>query len=146
MKTLPNNLTVFNATPHSITFECPDCWGEGISWESDCEYCHDGTIAVDPDEVISAEIVERVVTNPREKRGLNHIKDVEFVTPEFVRTDEGRKLVTGAYAAGADLIVGSIIAAQAYPGDVVAMVPALGYERVPPEEKRMRADKFTCYR
>ena len=43
------------------------------------------------------------------------------------------------------MVVGSIIAAQAYPGLVVAMVPAPGYERRPPAEKRMRPDKFTIY-
>lgn len=43
------------------------------------------------------------------------------------------------------VILGSIIAAQAYPGDVVAMVPVPGYERVAPPEKRMRCDKFTVF-
>jgi len=42
------------------------------------------------------------------------------------------------------LLIGSIIAAQSYPG-VLAMVPAPGYERVPPAEKRMRPDKFTIF-
>lgn len=45
----------------------------------------------------------------------------------------------------ADIVVGSIIAAQAYPGDVCAMIPAEGFERVPPEQKKMRPDKFTIY-
>lgn len=43
------------------------------------------------------------------------------------------------------VIVGSIIAAQAFPGRVLAMVPAPGFERVPPAEKRMRDDKFTTF-
>ena len=43
------------------------------------------------------------------------------------------------------VIVGSIIAAQAFPGRVLAMVPAPGFERVPPAEKRMRDDKFTVF-
>lgn len=42
-------------------------------------------------------------------------------------------------------IVGSIIAAQAYPGEVVAMTPAPGYERVAPAEKRMNPHKFTIF-
>jgi len=41
--------------------------------------------------------------------------------------------------------VGSIIAAQAYPGQVVAMTPTPGYERVPPAEKRMNPDKFNIF-
>jgi hypothetical protein len=44
-----------------------------------------------------------------------------------------------------NVVVGSIIAAQAYPGLVVAMTPAPGYERKPPTEKRMRPDKFTVF-
>lgn len=43
------------------------------------------------------------------------------------------------------VIIGSIIAAQAFPGRVFAMVPAPGFERVPPAEKRMRDDKFTTF-
>src|SRR5690606_41634871 len=43
------------------------------------------------------------------------------------------------------IIVGSIIAAQAFPGRVFAMVPVPGFERVPPAEKRMRTDKFTTF-
>ncbi len=43
------------------------------------------------------------------------------------------------------IIVGSIIAAQAFPGRVLAMVHAPGFERVPPAEKRMRDDKFTTF-
>jgi hypothetical protein len=43
------------------------------------------------------------------------------------------------------IIVGSIIAAQAFPGRVLALVPAPGFERVPPAEKRMRDDKFTTF-
>jgi len=43
------------------------------------------------------------------------------------------------------IIVGSIIAAQAFPGRVFALVPVPGFERVPPAEKRMRDDKFTTF-
>lgn len=43
------------------------------------------------------------------------------------------------------VIIGSIIAAQAFPGRVLAMAPAPGFERVPPAEKRMRDDKFTTF-
>jgi hypothetical protein len=43
------------------------------------------------------------------------------------------------------IMVGSMIAAQAFPGRVVAMVAAKGYERRPPAEKRMRLDRFTTF-
>ncbi|ARC83126.1 hypothetical protein U732_14 [Clostridium argentinense CDC 2741] len=43
------------------------------------------------------------------------------------------------------IVVGSIIAAQAYPEQVMALIPCRGYERVAPAEKRMRLDKFTTF-
>jgi hypothetical protein len=43
------------------------------------------------------------------------------------------------------VIVGSIIAAQAFPGRVLAMVPAKGFERVPTDQKRMDPNKFTTF-
>ncbi|MFA6027516.1 MAG: hypothetical protein WC752_01160 [Patescibacteria group bacterium] len=43
------------------------------------------------------------------------------------------------------LIVGSLIAAQAWPGRVMAMIAAPGFERRPSAEKRMRDDKFTVF-
>lgn len=121
MKTLPNGVTVYNATPHSITF-----WKDG--WEE--------PVTVPPDTPINASPKEEIV----EVRGA-----VTFVKTIFVGTDEGRRIAEEAKAAGADVVIGSIIAAQAYPGLVVAMLPAPGFERVPPEQKRMLPDKFTVY-
>ena len=43
------------------------------------------------------------------------------------------------------ILVGSIIAAQAYPGKVFGLTPVPGYERVSPAEKRMNCDKFTTF-
>lgn len=43
------------------------------------------------------------------------------------------------------VIIGSIIAAQAFPGRVLAMVPVPEFERVPTDQKRMRDDKFTTF-
>ena len=43
------------------------------------------------------------------------------------------------------IIIGSIIAAQAYPGKVCGMVPYPGLERVPVAEKKMQAEKFTIF-
>lgn len=123
MKTLPNGITIWNATPHPIRF-----WKEG--WDTPVE--------VETDEVISATISEETVSS----KGL---PNVEFVTTEFLPQDGGWHLIEEAYEMGADLIVGSIIAAQAYPGDVVAMTPSPGYERVPPNKKRMNPDKFTTF-
>lgn len=139
MKTLPNGLTVFNATPHPITF-----WQEG--WEE--------PVTVEPDEVINARPVEEFVARRAVKRPVPvQTEDGERLVrasyalfrTRFVGDERGEEIARRALEAGADVVVGSIIAAQAYPGLVVAMVPAPGFERVPPSEKRMRPDKFTVF-
>ncbi len=142
MKKLPNGVVVFNATPHVIRFWCED-WPEPVEVESD--------------EVVSASIEEEVVEKmpcPVCGRVGSHeydcynamaaAGDIRKVRTVFEPTNEGKAIVKRA-AERADVIVGSIIAAQAYPGEVVAMTPAPGYERVPPAEKRMNPDKFTVF-
>lgn len=106
MKTLPNGVTVFNATPHTITFWSPD-------W--------DAPVEVETDKVISASPVEKIVG----KDGV-----IIFVHTDFVGNPQGGATARQALRDGADVVIGSIIAAQAYPGLVEAMTPAPGYERV----------------
>jgi len=140
MKELPNGLRVFNATPHPITF-----WKEG--WET--------TVIVEPDECIDAFVEEEIVEIKDIPPALPSTAapiDIErgtlriyFVKTRFVRTPKGEAIIRLAKQQGADVIVGSIIAAQAYPGEVVAMTPAPGFERKPPAEKRMNPDKFTIF-
>ena len=122
MKTLPNGLRIFNGTPHVIRF-----WTEG--WDTPVE--------VPPDEAITAK-VEDLPLDDLDPR-------VEFVEPVFTPTLDGMEIVNCAIMSGADVIVGSIIAAQAYPCLVAAMTPTPGFERVPPAEKRMNPSKFTMY-
>jgi hypothetical protein len=118
------NKVVCNTTPHDICFDV------------------DGAVVVVPKSgiILNAKPEEIQVSD-------------DLVETRFVGTDEGRALIDeikAAHAASADAecklrIVGSIIAAQAYPGKVVAMTPAPGFERVPPAEKRMNPNKFTVY-
>ena len=76
-----------------------------------------------------------------------------FVKTEFVGTDEGKEIISSikesfnqnAVAGETLVIIGSIIAAQAYPGEVFGLTPVPGYERVAPDDKRMRCDKFTTF-
>lgn len=133
MKNLPNGLRVFNATPHPISF-----WSEG--WA--------GVEVVESDEVINASIQEQehstvFAVEYGDDGSVNN--NVWLVCTSFVGNTAGRQIIARAKEAGAHVIVGSIIAAQAYPGQVVAMTPAPGYERVAPAEKRMNPDKFTVY-
>lgn len=116
---------VCNVTPHDINFDV------------------DGTVVAVPKSgvILNAKPEEIQVSD-------------DLVETRFVGTDEGRALIdeikaTHAASEDAELplrIVGSIIAAQAYPGKVVAMTPAPGFERVAPAEKRMNPRKFTIYR
>ena len=126
MKTLPNGITVFNSTPHAITFWSED-WSEPID--------------VPTDAVINATPAEELVMNTN---------GVQFVRTLFLENEAERSILSDvlweAERQQLDIVVvGSMIAAQAYPGDVVAMVPVSGFERVPPTEKRMRPDKFTMF-
>lgn len=109
----------FNSTPHAINLLTPD--GQEI--------------VVQPHSLISARAVEVEV--------YSTIPGVILVETRFEGTPEGYAVIEAN--AQYDVIIGSIIAAQAYPGLVVAMIPAPGFERVPPAEKKMRSDKFTVF-
>ena len=118
--TLSNGVEVVNATPHDLTFATAD------GTES----------AARSGAIISAAVVEDSV----------YEHGVEFARPGFIASVEGAQLIQDIRKSfpGA-LIIGSLIAAQAYPGEVVAMVAAPGYERVAPADKRMNPAKFTRF-
>lgn len=126
MKTLPNGLTVFNGTPHAIRF-----WDE--SW--------DEPIEIEPDVLINATVEDRLVA----RDVTDELVTIDFVTPSFYpESDE----ITDSLQELRDndiYVIGSILAAQAYPGLVFGMTPCTGYERVPPEQKRMNPNKFTMF-
>ena len=121
--TFGNNVAIINTTPHSVTIQDTD-----------------GTpITVPNSVVLNAKAEEKQVSDL-------------FVKTVFVPTEEGKAIISEIKKAfksqigtGTLVIVGSMIAAQAYPEDVVAMTPVLGYERVKPADKRMRCDKFTTF-
>lgn len=113
--------TYVNTTPHPINF---DYGGE--------------VITVPPSGVV-------INASPTEK-AVGVKNGVVLVRTVFTGTTEGHeKLCEIEECFPGAFIIGSIIAAQAYPGRVLAMVPAPGFERVPPDQKRMRLDKFTVY-
>ncbi len=114
---------IINTTPHSITMQSA---GGNVYQVEPCGV------------LISARPVE-------EPAGA-HPSGAELVRTRFEATPEAEEGLARLEAEhpGA-LIIGSIIAAQAFPGRVLAMVPVPGFERVPPAEKRMRDDKFTVF-
>ena len=120
-----NGVVVVNTTPHDVTLQDLD-----------------GTLKQVPQcgTLVNAKAVETQVTDlyvstafVGDEAGKQTIADIKRWFEED--KNHGERLV----------ILGSIIAAQAYPGDVVAMVPVPGYERVAPAEKRMRCDRFTVF-
>ena len=121
--TFGNNVAIINTTPHSVTIQNTD-----------------GTpITVPSSVVLNAKAEEKQVSDL-------------FVKTVFVPMEEGKEIISEIKKAfesqigtGTPVIVGSMIAAQAYPEDVVAMTPVPNYERVKPAEKRMRCDKFTTF-
>lgn len=118
-----NDVTVVNCTPHPIRFK--DITGEIVNINNDPEY------------LINARVEEETV----EEDG------VIFSRPTFVPTPEGTAIIDRIRQEIPDgcVIIGSIIATQAYPGQVCGMTPIPGHERVAPAEKLMRVDKFTRY-
>ena len=126
---LPNGLVIANVTPHTITF-----WRE--DWSEPVEVAPSG-------KVVNAKPVEKFVAEVCDGAcGMNHGTGqihtsnecglagvAKLVSTEFVAQDDAEEIL--AYCEKMNVLpVGSIIAAQAYPGRVVAMAPAKGYERV----------------
>ncbi len=120
-----NSVVVVNTTPHAITFQNP----EG--------------------ELVSIPVCDLLINASANSVDVGKL----FCKTEFSGTDEGREIIrvienwfAETYTSGETLvIIGSMIAAQAYPGKVFGMVAVPGYERVAPAEKRMRCDKFTTF-
>ena len=123
---------IVNTTPHPINFLNKD--GETVIVPS----------SVAPGErtspwVVNAKAVEEQVSD-------------DLVRTVFVGTPEGEAILDQLEQWAREeghhdnlRIIGSIIAAQAYPGRVLGMCPAPGFERVAPAEKRMTTQKFTVY-
>lgn len=118
-----NGVCVVNTTPHPITMQ--DVTGE--------------IVTVPTTVLINAETSEKAV-------------DDLLVTSVFSGTPEGNETIRNIENSYAEkkckdrlVIIGSIIAAQAYKGKVAGMCPVSGFERVAPSEKRMRCDRFIIF-
>lgn len=118
---LTNGVEVINTTPHPITFLNPVT----------------GVVTEVPTSgyILNASIESVEAEGP--------VPGIEYVKTQFVGNEEGYRFLNSIPEG--IVVIGSLIAAQAYPGKVVAMVACDGFERVPPADKRMREDKFTIY-
>lgn len=125
-----NGIVVVNTTPHPLSFLSPE--GEKV---------------VVPTSVPAGERTGFAVLNAKavETEVAPHL-----VKTRFEGTEEGERILdeicqefSADYEEGRLFIVGSLVAANAY-HRVVGMVPAPGYERVPPDQKLMSTEKFNA--
>ena len=114
-----------NTTPHDVNF-------------GDVDFV---TVLPKSGVLINAKSTKELVGS---KSGIN------FVKTSFVGTDEEKQKIADIKGAiykeeGVEfvVIVGSIIAMNAFPGLVSGLVPVPGYERVSPAEKRMSLREFS---
>ena len=121
---LPNGLEIFNATPHDLNF-----------WDTVTK-----EVTVAPSDV---------VINTRPQEAIVDIwNEIEFVAVEYYPEDSGLDLVRFIKAEHPDvLIVGSVLAAMAYPEDVVASIPLRGGDRLKSRttSRRVCSDRFTTF-
>ena len=111
-----------NTTPHSIS--CLDGNGELV-------------ILPPCGVLVNARSVQEVV---------GKVDGVSLVKTRFEADTKADEFLDGLKNVASDaIVIGSIIAAQAYPGRVYGLCPVPGYERVAPAEKRMRLDCFIVY-
>jgi len=125
------SVRIVNGTPHAITFK-----GEN------------GDFTV-PSSVPVGEKTGPAVLSAKQV-SVSASDDGLFVKTEFLPTPEGQDIIDAIRSQFANedaktVIVGSMVAAQAYPGQVVQMCPAQGFEHVPPAEKRMDPFKFSVF-
>lgn len=120
---LPSGLKVWNATPHPLFFLCEG--GE--------------VVAIESHGIINAVPVTKEVKNA----GIYTLNTVRFVA-----SSESLNLLVLFQEEEPDaLVVGSIIAAQAYPGEVVAPIPVQRgrLEKALQDKRLMRSDRFTVF-
>ena len=122
-----------NTTPHELTFQSLK-----------------GELVTVPSSVPEGEKTGFAVLNAKSNEVM--VAD-DLVTTTFTATPEGLDLLEaiGQWATtehpGKTLrVIGSLVAANGYPGRVVGMCPVPGFERAPQGQKRMRTDKFTVVR
>lgn len=137
--TFSNGITVVNTTPHDIAFLDFN--------ETKVPVLRVGENKLD--QLLQGRSFAELVIVPSDKACILNAKAIEkrisehLVTTEFVSTKDGEILLDLIFdTIDKPYVVGSIIAMNAYPGRVVGMIPVPGFERVPPDQKRMRCDKF----
>lgn len=118
-------MKIINVSPHEMTFADPK----------------------DPERIITVPS-SGILINAKfeEEPAGNHISGAALVRTRLVPNPESEaELARLENENPGAVIVGSIIAAQAFPGRVFALISVPGFERVHTDKKRMRMDKFTTF-
>lgn len=127
-----------NVTNHSIRLlKCSELGKTCIGYH--CNDCVDSQIVtLPPSNIIAmATPVSEVISKE---------DGIEFVTTQFKPNPVSEKLITELKNMNPDsILIGSIIAAQAFPGTVVSPVPVPGFERVPRPQRLVRSDRFNIF-
>jgi len=118
-----NGNTYINTTPHNITLK---------------------STLIEEEFVVPASGV--LINSKPEEITAGGMGSIKFVKTTFISNSEDiAKINLLKQQYPNCIIIGSIIAAQAYPGKVCGMVPYPGLERVPVDQKKMQAEKFTVF-
>lgn len=122
--TVINGIKVVNTTPHLITMT-----DKNLSFIANVDPC--GVL-------INAKPVATPV--------VSNIPGVAFQRTGFQADADTLDMLSAFKAVHPDVVViGSMVAAQAYPGLVVAMVPHPDFVRVHPQDKKMLIDSYIVY-
>ena len=126
IKSLPNGIRVLVTTPHPVNF----FWLEDPNGE----------------QLFVAEGSGWLVNAKPMEKEVGKCGNATLLRTVFVGDAETEEVLRRLKTLESDLvIVGSIIAAQAYPGLVYGLVPAPGFERVEPSKKRMSMERFNTF-
>jgi hypothetical protein len=135
-----DGVTIVNTTPHPIRFQNKS--GEIV----EVPPCGLLVSAKPVEEVVRIVDVPPAIANTNYVDIMRGTTRITFVRTVFQPHPEGERALDLIEAAYPDaIVVGSIVAAQAYPGRVFGIVPVPGFERVAPSEKRYLANKFTTF-
>lgn len=151
---MTNKERIVNLTNHNIDMlfcnklEEGECSGrtEDYDYERKCRECP----YKDDGEIVTFGPSGVVIEATTKQNFFKKEQGIIYVTTNFEPNTKSKKELIGLedeyFELGLNpIFVGSIIAAQAFPEKVVAMIPVPGYERVSRDEKLVRSDKFTIF-
>lgn len=118
------DISVVNTTPHAVCMVSSDC-------------------SLQTTVPVSGVLINAKAVTSQVDSGISGVK---YQHTSFVADQDTMDTLKAFKTQYPDVvIIGSLIAAQAYPGLVVAMVAHPDYMRVAPQDKKMLIDTYTVY-